>query len=95
MLMLTEIRASGSVSYDLYGDVGDLRQLAENLVASECAQIAAQVRHAAAAAEIAIEGKRMAGVSFKSGTAGVPDALIERPSALGSRWAARPKRWDQ
>ncbi len=83
MLMLTEIRASGQVSYDLYGDARDLRQLAENLVASECAQIAAQVRQAATAAEITIEGKRMAGVSFKPGTSGVPDALIDAAFRAG------------
>ena len=77
MLLLTEIRASGQVFYQLAGDAGAMQQLAEGLVASDCAQIAAQMRHGATGPEVTVAGKRMAAVSFKAGTSGVPDALID------------------
>ncbi len=83
MLMLTESRASGQVSYQLAGDVRAMRQLAEGLVASECAQIAALVRQAATAAETTVAGKPMAAVSFKPDASGVPDALIDAAVRAG------------
>lgn len=76
MLTLTEVRAAGQVSYQLSGDVEDIRQLAEGLVASECAQIAAQVRQAASA-------PKTAAVSFKPGTSALPDALIDAAQRAG------------
>ncbi len=83
MLMLTEIRASGQVFYQLAGDARAMQQLAEGLVASDCAQIAAQMRHAATGPEVTVAGKRMAAVSFKPGTSGVPDALIDAALRVG------------
>ena len=76
MLMLIEDRASGQVSYQLSGDVADMRQLAEGLVASDCAQIAAQVRQAASASQTAV-------VSFKPGISALPDALIDAAQRAG------------
>ncbi len=83
MLTLTEIRASGQVSYQLAGEARAMRQLAEALVASACAQIAAQVRHAGTVPEITVAGKRMAAVVFKPGTSGVPEALIDAALRVG------------
>ncbi len=76
MLTLIEVRASGQVAYQLSGDVEDIRQLAEGLVASECAQIAAQVRQAASAPKTAV-------VAFKPGTSALPDALIDAAQRVG------------
>jgi len=83
MLTLTEIQESGQVSYQLSGDVGEMRQLTEGLVAAECAQIAALLRQTATATQTTIAGKPTAAVAFKPGTSGVPDALIDAAERAG------------
>lgn len=82
MLRLREIWTTSVVSFDLSGDLNDMRRLADGLGMVGNAQLAARVRHAALTPAL-VAGRPMVSVSFRPGESGAPHALVEAAQGAG------------